>query len=41
MKGGNFFTKSIAKIMNNYQNCNDLHQKLSQYKQPLTQKGAD
>ena len=29
MKGGNFFTKSIAKIMNNYQNCNDLHQKYS------------
>ena len=27
MKGGNFFTKSIAKIMINYQKCNDLHQK--------------
>jgi len=27
MKGGNFFTKSIAKLMNIYQKCNDLHQK--------------
>ena len=29
MKGGNFFTKSIAKIMNIYHKCNDLYQQYS------------